>query len=106
MDYSNPKEPTMFRTFSTAAILALTVTGAQAETLTITAAPAETTLASRVHGAALAACSAESVSSFPDSHYGAITRACVRRLSNAAMARYQEQAQARTRASTAALINN
>ncbi len=86
----------MFRVFTTAAILTLTVAAAQAgEPLSI-----------RIHNAAVAACAPESSNSLPVSHYGVITQNCVTRISNAAMARIEADAQARTKASTAALVND
>jgi hypothetical protein len=85
----------MFRLFTTAAILALTVAAAQAgETLT-----------TRIHTAAVAACAPEASSHLPASHYAAITDACVARLSNAAIVKYQTEADAKTKASTAAVTN-
>jgi len=78
------KEITMFRMFTTAAVLALTVTAAQAADLS-----------SRIHEAAVAACAPESASSMPASHYGAITQHCIDRISSAAMAKVQAEAQAK-----------
>jgi hypothetical protein len=80
----------MLRTLTTAALLALTVSAAQAETLS-----------DRIHTAAVKACAAESSSSLPLSHYSAITAACVDRLSASAEAKYQSTADAKTMASTA-----
>jgi hypothetical protein len=86
----------MFRIFTTAAILSLTAAAAQAgESLT-----------ARIHDAAVAACAPESSSSLPVSHYGAITKACVERISNAAITKYQAEAQAKTQASTAVVVTN
>jgi hypothetical protein len=80
----------MFRLSTTAAILALTVTAAQAgESLT-----------TRIHDAAVAACAPEASSSRPASHYRAITQSCVQRISNAATVKYQAAAEAKTKAAT------
>ena len=84
----------MFRTIATTAILALTVTAAQAGE----------SLDARVHEAAVKACAPESSDSLPFSHYGAISKYCVARVSTAALARIQADAQAKTKASTAVLI--
>jgi hypothetical protein len=87
----------MFRMFTTAASLALTVTAAQAGDIG--------SLSTRVHDAAVAACAPESVSNAgPAGHYGAITEHCINRLSNAAMAKYQAEADAK--AARARLANN
>jgi hypothetical protein len=86
----------MFRIFTTAAILALTAAAAQAaESLT-----------TRIHTAAVEACAPERSASMPVSHYGAIDQHCVRRISNAAVAKYQAEAEAKTKASTAEFVNN
>ena len=86
----------MFRIITTAAILTLTAAAAQAaESLT-----------TRIHNAAVEACAPESSSSMPVTHYEAITRHCVERVSKAATLKYQAQAEAKTRASTAAIVNN
>jgi hypothetical protein len=78
----------MYRTFTTAAILALTITAAQAGT--------SDQLATRVYDAAVTACAPESVSGVgPVSHYGAITEQCIYRLSNAATVKYQAEAEAK-----------
>ena len=96
-DHPNPTmETLMFRTLSTAAILALTAATAQAGE----------PLDSRVHEAAVAACAVESADSLPASHYAAITRRCVERLSNTALAKIKTEAEAKTHASTAALNND
>ncbi len=86
----------MFRLFTTAAILALTVVAAQAGE----------PLNARIHDAAVKACAPESSSSMPVSYYGAITQTCIARISSAAIAKIQADAQAKTKASTAALGNN
>ena len=79
----------MFRTFATGAILALTVTAAQAGTTD--------QLAARIHDAAVTACAPERVSgALPRSHYGAIDDQCVYRISQSAMTKYQAQARAKT----------
>ena len=81
----------MFRTFTTLAILALTVSAAQAGDLS-----------SRIHDAAVAACASERVDGVgPASHYRAIADRCVERIANAAMARHQAEAQARAGAKLA-----
>ena len=86
----------MFRIFTTVAILALTTA----------AAPAAESLTTRIHTAAVEACTPERSASMPVSHYGAIIQHCVERISNAAVAKYQAEAEAKTRASTAAFVNN
>jgi hypothetical protein len=86
----------MFRIFTAAAILTLTAATAQAgESLT-----------TRIHNAAVEACAPESSSTLPHSHYDVITRRCVDRISNTAIAKYQAEAQAKTQASTAAVVGN
>jgi hypothetical protein len=86
----------MFRIFTTVAILTLTAAAAQAaESLT-----------TRIHNAAVEACAPESSSSMPVSHYAAITQHCVQRISATAAAKYQAEAEAKTKASTAAFANN
>jgi hypothetical protein len=86
----------MFRMFTTAAILALTVAAAQAGE----------PLNARIHDAAVTARAPESSSSLPVSHYGAITETCIARISSTAIAKIQSEVQAKTKASTAALGNN
>jgi hypothetical protein len=86
----------MLRTLTTAAILALTLASAQAEE----------SLASRIHAAAVQACAVESSDNLPASHYNAITESCITRLSNTATAKYQTDADLKTKASTAAFISN
>ncbi len=83
----------MTRMFATAAILSLTVLSAQA---------AET-LETRVHAAAVEACAVESSASLPASHYSAITKSCINRISTAALRKMASDAQDKTMASTAAL---
>ena len=86
----------MFRTVTVAAVLVLTAASAQAtESLSI-----------RIHNAAVEACAPESSANMPVSHYGAITSHCVYRISAAAMTKYQVEAEAKTKASTAALDRN
>jgi hypothetical protein len=80
----------MLRTLTTAALLALTVSAAQAETLS-----------ERIHTAAVQACAVESSNALPLSHYSAITATCVQRLSATAEAKYQATAEAKTMSSTA-----
>ena len=84
-----PKEITMYRMFTAAAVLALTISTAQAET--------SDQLAARIHDAAVAACAPERVADgLPRSHYGAIDDICVYRISQSAMHRYQANARAKT----------
>jgi hypothetical protein len=84
----------MFRTLTTAAVLALTVTAAQAETADH--------LATRIHDAAVAACAPERASgALPRSHYGAIDDQCVYRISQSAMTKYQNAAKAEDRGKVA-----
>lgn len=78
---------------ATAALLALTAISAQAAD----------TLEARVHTAAIEACSVESSASLPASHYNAITKSCINRISAAAMRRMAVEAADKTMASTAAL---
>lgn len=80
----------MLRTLTTAVLLALTVSAAQADSLS-----------ERIHTAAVKACATESSSALPLSHYGAITAACVQRISATAEAKYQAMAEAKTKALTA-----
>jgi hypothetical protein len=86
------KEITMFRNFAIAAILTLSASAAQAED----------DLATRIHEAAVKACSVEASASLPASHYGTISAHCVDRISNAAMASMHARQVAETQASTAA----
>jgi len=84
---TQPMETIMFRTFTTAAVLALTVTAAQAGT--------SDQLAARIHDAAVTACAPERASgALPRSHYGAIDEACIYRISRSAMTKYQNAAKA------------
>jgi hypothetical protein len=87
------KEITMTRMFATAAILALTAFSAQAAD----------SIEVRVHAAAVEACAVESSASLPASHYSAITKSCINRISTAAMRRMAADAADKTMASTAAL---
>jgi hypothetical protein len=81
------KEIGMFRVFTTAAALALTITAAQAGT------PEQ--LAVQIHNAAVTACAPErATGALPRSHYGAIDDQCVYRVSRSAMDKYQAQATA------------
>ena len=80
------KETTMFRTFLTAAALILSVAAAQASD----------SLADRVHAAAEKACAPEAAPGMrPASHYDAIFKHCVYRISNSAMTKYQAAARAK-----------
>jgi hypothetical protein len=84
---TQPMEITMYRIFTTAAVVSLTITAAQAGTTD--------QLAARIHNAAVAACAPEHVSqSLPRSHYGAIDDQCVYRISQSAMTKYQALATA------------
>jgi hypothetical protein len=84
----------MFRMFTTAAVLALTITAAQAET--------SDQLAARIHDAAVAACAPErATGALPRSHYGAIEDQCVYRISRQATNKYQAQAAAKQSATLA-----
>jgi hypothetical protein len=79
-----PKETVMTRMFTTAAVIALTISAAQAGT--------SDQLAGRVHDAAVAACAPErATGALPKAHYGSIDEHCVYRLSRSAMDRYQGQ---------------
>ena len=70
---------------ATAAVLALSLSAAQAETTD--------TLAVRIHDAAVTACAPERVTgTAPRAHYGAIEDQCVYRLSQSAMAKYENLA--------------
>jgi hypothetical protein len=80
----------MLRTLTAAALLALTVNAAPAETLS-----------DRIHAAAVKACAVEAGGVLPLSHYRAITAACVRRVSATAETKYQASAAAKTMAATA-----
>jgi hypothetical protein len=86
----------MFRIFTAVAILTLTVAAAQAGE----------SLATRIHNAAVEACAPESSAALPRSHYDVITQRCVERISNTAIAKYRAEAEAKTQASTAAVVNN
>ncbi len=87
----------MYRTFTTAAVLALTITAAQADNTA--------SLTARIHDAAVTACAPESLShAGPAGHYGAITEQCIYRVSNAATAKYKTEAEAK--AARAKLANN
>lgn len=78
------KEITMYRILTAAAVLALTISAAQAGT--------SDQLAARIHDAAVAACAPEHVAQgLPRSHYGAIDDQCVYRISQSAMHKYQAQ---------------
>jgi len=91
---TQPMETIMFRIFTTAAVLALTVTAAQAGT--------SDQLAARIHDAAVTACAPERVSgALPRSHYGAIDDQCVYRISQSAMTKYQNAAKADERSKVA-----
>jgi hypothetical protein len=88
-----PKEIVMTRiVLAATALLALTA-----------AAQAADTLEARIHTAAVEACAVESSASLPASHYDAIAKSCVYRISTAAMRRMAAEATDKTMASTAAL---
>ena len=75
----------MNRILTTTAILALTITAAQAAS--------SDQIAARIHDAAVTACAPEHVSGAgPVSHYGAIDAHCVYRVSRSAMEKYQAMA--------------
>ena len=77
----------MTRIFTTAAVLALTITAAQAAT--------SNQMAARIHDAAVTACAPErATGALPKAHYGAIDDQCVYRISQSAMRKYQAQAAA------------
>lgn len=106
---TQPMETNMFRIFTTAAVLALTVTAAQAgDTVTVhfgdldmTRAKDAQILAARIHDAAETACAPEANPRMhPISHYGAIFEHCVYRTSNSAMTKYQTLAKATAAART------
>ena len=82
----------MFRTFALATILALTVSAAQAED----------TLDTRVHNAAVKACTAKVGASLPITFYRAITVHCTDRVTTEALASIRARQVARAEASTAA----
>jgi len=82
---NQPKETTMTRMFTTAAVIALTISAA------ISAAQAGTSdqMASRIHDAAVAACAPErATGAMPKSHYGSIDEHCIYRVSRSAMDKY------------------
>jgi len=98
-----PKETIMFRTFITAAVLAMTVAAAQAGgivtlhvgDLNPTNTKDAQLLTARIHDAAEAACAPVAVrDASPISYYGAIFEQCVYRTSNSAMSKYQALAKA------------
>ena len=83
------KETIMRRTFTTATLLALTISAAQAGT--------SDQIAARIHDAAVAACAPEHVAQgLPRAHYGAIDDHCVYRISQSAMHKYEASARAKT----------
>ena len=86
----------MSRNFAVATILFLTAA---------IPATAADSLTSRVHKAAVTACTPEASPSLPASHYRAIADHCVSRISQAAMSNLQARALAKTQSSTAALGN-
>jgi len=104
-----PKETTMFRTFMTAAILALTVTAAQAgDTVTVhvgdlylTRANDAQMLATRVHDAAKTACTPEfAAHTHAIAHNNAVFQSCVNQASKSALTKYQALANAKAAART------
>jgi UrcA family protein len=106
---TQPMETNMFRIFATAAVLALTVTAAQAEDtvtvhfgdLDLAKAKDAQLLTARIHDAAETVCSPEAAPHMrPISHYSAIFEACVYRTSNSAMTKYQTLAKATAAART------
>ena len=70
--------------------------------LTASTAWAGESLDSRIHDAAVEACTPEAASNRPLSHYGVITDRCIARISNSAKARYQAEAAAKMKATIAA----
>ena len=80
----------MLRILTNAALLALTLGAAQADSLS-----------DRIHAAAVRACATESSKVRPMAHYSAITEICVRRISATAEAKYQDAATMKAMASTA-----
>jgi hypothetical protein len=75
--------------FATAAVLALSLSAAQAGTAD--------TLAVRIHDAAVTACAPERATGMaPRAHYGVIEDQCVYRISRSAMAKYEDLAKAGT----------
>jgi hypothetical protein len=80
-------EITMYRVFTTAAVLALTIATAQAGT--------SDQLTARIHDAAVAACAPERVTGgLPAAHYAAIDEQCIYRISRSAMTKYEALAKA------------
>ena len=75
----------MFRILATAAFLALTISAAQAED----------SLVSRVHDAAVKACTTKVGASHPITMYRGFTAYCVDRVSADALAKYQANASAK-----------
>jgi hypothetical protein len=75
----------MFRIFTTAALLALTISVAQAED----------SLVSRIHDAAVRACAVKIGASRPITMYRGCTGYCVKRVSADALAKYQANASAK-----------
>ncbi len=72
--------------------------------LTVAAGPAQAASPSDpIHQAAVKACAAETGTSLPVSYYNAITRTCVDRVEHPTMRQMQAAAEAKTKASTAAL---
>jgi hypothetical protein len=83
-----PEEIMMTRILLTAAVAALTLSTAQAET--------SDQLAARIREAAVAACAPErATGTLPDAHYGAIDNQCIYRISRSAMTKYQAIAAAK-----------
>ena len=77
----------MTRMFTAAAVIALTISAAQAGTTN--------QMAAQIHDAAVTACAPErATEALPRSHYAAIDDNCVYRISQSAMRKYQAQAAA------------
>ena len=97
MHQPNLKEANMFRICTTAALIALTTSAAQADSL-----------AQRIHDAAEQACAVETVPNMnSQSHYRAIKDECVHRLSREATAKYEALAKSGPKtAETSKLANN
>ena len=78
MHQPSPKEATMLRICTTAALIALTTSAAQADSL-----------AQRIHDAAVKACAVETIpDASPLSLYGRINDQCVHRISRSTMSKY------------------
>jgi len=89
---TQPKETTMYRMFTTAAVLALTISAAQADDQ----------LDTRIHDAAKAACAkAVAHQTQPSTYYNALLEHCIDSTSKSATAKYQALAATAARAKLA-----